>query len=397
MAVAVAAMCFAAGFIGRGLLESFVVFVLPLSREFGWERAQVVSIYAFAVLASGVSSPLVGRLFDRAGPRVVYTLGLTLLGGGVSLAGFAGALWQFQILLGLAVGVGASCLGNVPNASLLGRWFRKRLTLATSIVFSAFGIGMLALVPVAQLLIDRHGWRGAYHWMGGVTLALLVPVLVLPWRRIRAGAAELKHGTSSIATELPSWTILRAIRHPAFWGLFGVYFFTSASMFAIVVQVVAYLVAIGFPPLQAATAWGFTGMLLPIGMIVVGWLDGAIGRRRSVLLSYGLSFIGIVFMWLLGIFPNLWLLAAFIICFGGMLGSRGPLVSIIALRVFRGPDAATIFGTISIGAGLGSALGAWMGGLLHDWTGSYDAVIAFAAVSVLLAVLPFLTVRELRQ
>jgi MFS family permease len=187
------------------------------------------------------------------------------------------------------------------------------------------------------------------------------------------------------------------MRDGAFWGLFAVYFFTSTAMFSIIVQAVAYLVAVGFPPLQAATAWGFVGMLLPAGMIVVGWLDTLIGRRPSVLLSYAVSLLGIGALWLLARFPNVWLLGVFVACFGGMLGSRGPLISTIALRVYQGPNAATILGMISIGSGTGSALGAWAGGLLHDWTGSYEPVIAFAAVSVLCAVVPFLVVAALRR
>jgi predicted MFS family arabinose efflux permease len=395
-ALAVVAICFAAGFVGRGLIESFVVFVLPLSAEFGWDRADVVSIYAFAVLAS-IAGPFVGLLFDRAGPRVVYGLGLALLGGGLSLAAAADALWQFRLCLGLAVGVGAVCLGNVTNAALLGRWFRARLTLATSIVFSAFGIGILVVVPVAQLLIDALGWRGAYRWLGGIALALLVPLLLLPWRRFAEGAPELRHRRGGAALEVGSSTVLRALRHPGFWGLFAVYFFTSIAMFAIVVQVVAYLVAAGFPPLQAATAWGFSGMLLPVGMVVVGWLDGVIGRRRSVLLSYGLSFIGIVLLWILGRYPNFWLLGGFVVCFGGMLGSRGPLVATIALRLFGGPDAGTVLGVLAIATGLGSAFGSWFGGVLLDWTGSYDAVIYFSAAATLCAVTPFLAVASLRR
>lgn len=396
MEAGVVALCFATAFTGRGLLESFVVFVLPLSLAFGWDRAEVVSIYAFAVFANGVVGPFVGRLFDRAGPRSVYAIGLGLLGGGFLLAAHAAALWQFQLCLGLGVGVAAACLGNVPNGTLLARWFRKRLTFVTSIAFSAFGIGILAIVPLAQVLSDRLGWRGAYQVMGSGTLVLVVPLLFLPWRRLAAGNPEFARRPGGGASGLESWTLLAALRHKAFWGLFFVYFFTSGAMFAIVPQIVAYLVAVGFAPLEAATAWGFSGMLLPLGMIIVGWLDGVIGRLRSVLFSYALSFIGIVLLWFLGHFPSILLLGGFIACFGGMLGSRGPLISSIALRVFGGPAAATIFGTIGIGNGLGAALGTWVGGLLHDWTGHYDAVIAFAGLSILCAVLPFLAVRELR-
>src|SRR5713226_2349904 len=122
-ALAVATVCFSLGFTGRGLVESFVVFLLPLSDSFAWDRADVVSIYSLCVLASGMAGPFVGRLFDRVGPRAVYTLGLGLLGSGLSLAPFGTALWHFQLCIGLAVGIAAACLGNVPNATLLGRWF----------------------------------------------------------------------------------------------------------------------------------------------------------------------------------------------------------------------------------------------------------------------------------
>jgi MFS family permease len=80
-ALNVLALCFALSVFGRGLGESFAVFLKPISESFGWDRAQVVSVYSLAALAGGLSAPLVGRLFDRSGPRTVYSLGLALLGG----------------------------------------------------------------------------------------------------------------------------------------------------------------------------------------------------------------------------------------------------------------------------------------------------------------------------
>jgi MFS family permease len=149
--------------------------------------------------------------------------------------------------------------------------------------------------------------------------------------------------------------------------------------------------------MQAAAAWGSTGILLPLGMIAIGWLDGVIGRRRSILVSYSVSLTGMVLLWLLGHFPSGWLLGASVLCFGSTLGSRGPLISVLALRLFRGRHAATIFGMISVGGGLGSAAGAWLGGLLHDLSGGYDAVIGFACLSIVVAMTLFLTVPALRR
>jgi MFS family permease len=396
IALHVLALCFALSVLGRGLGESFTVFLLPISESFGWDRAQVVSVYSLTALAGGLASPLIGRLFDYSGPRSVYSLGLLLLGGAFLFAANASHLWQFQLSIGLCVGIGIAFIGNVPNSILLGRWFGPRLPTAMAVVYSATGAGVLILLPASQLLIDHVGWRGAYQIFGGAALVLLVPLLILPWRLFSTGSPHLAK-SAAVGVADDGWTLSSAMRHHAFWALFSTFFFTAIGMYAIAPQVVAYLIDAGFPPLQAATAWGFSGVVLLFGMLGVSWLDGIIGRRPSVLLSYALSIVGIVLLWLLQWYPNVWILTGFVVCFGSMIGSRGPLLTATAMKIFRGKRVGTIYGSISIGSGLGSAFGSWSGGLIHDLSHSYNPLIAFALVSVLLGMIPFLVVPALRR
>jgi MFS family permease len=396
VALNVLALCFALSVLGRGLGESFTVFLKPISEDFGWDRAQVVSVYSLTWLAGGLMAPLVGRLFDRSGPRTVYSLGLALLGGAFLVASHAQALWQFQLSVGLCVGLGIALIGNVPNSILLGRWFGPRLPTAMAILYSATGAGILVLLPASQILIDRIGWRDAYQLFGIVALCLLLPLLVLPWRLFATGSPHVVKKTD-IGFVDAGWTLQSAMRHHAFWALFATFFFTAVAMYAITAQIVAYLIDAGFPPLQAATAWGFSGIVLLFGMLGISTLDGLIGRRPSVLFSYGVSIVGIILLWLLQYYPNYWLLTGFVVCFGSMIGSRGPLITATALNIFRGERVGTIYGTISIGSGLGSGLGSWSGGLIHDWTHSYNPLIAFALVNVVLGLIPFLVVPALRR
>jgi MFS family permease len=379
-------------FTSRGMAESFVVFVLPLAREFGWERGAVMSIQAIGLTSAGVVSPLCGRGFDRYGPRLVFGLGLALLGLGFSLAAFADRLWQFQLCIGLACGIGVACLGNVPNAALVARWFRTRLGFAMSVLFAAGGIGILLVVPLAQLLIEAGGWSVAYRWLGLGVLALVVPVLLLPWRRITIAGTD---ATQARSEDGPTWRA--ALRHPAFWGLFACFLFSATGMHGTAVQVVAYLVEAGFTPLLAASAWGFSGVLLPLGMVLFGWLDGRIGRRPSVFLSYAASLLGVGVLWLLARQPNEALLAGFVVLFGGTIGSRGPLISAVAMERFRGRSAGAIFGSITLGQGLGAGLGTWLGGVLHDWSGGYDLWLGVAFISIILGMLPFLVLQSLKH
>jgi predicted MFS family arabinose efflux permease len=265
-----------------------------------------------------------------------------------------------------------------------------------AVVYSATGAGVLILLPASQILIDYFGWRGAYKTFGVVALLLLLPLLCLPWRRVSNGSPNLiKRAEDKAADE--GWTLPRAIRHHAFWALFSTFFFTAIGMYSISAQIVAFLIDAGFPPLQAATAWGFSGVVLLFGMLGVSTLDGIIGRRPSVLLSYAVSILGIGLLWLLQWYPNFWLLTGFVICFGSMIGSRGPLLTATAMKIFRGERVGTIYGAISIGSGLGSAFGSWGGGVIHDWTHSYNLLIAFSLVSVVLGMIPFLTVPALRR
>src|SRR6476661_6234984 len=225
VALSVLALCFTLSVLGRGLGESFLVFLKPISENFGWDRAQVVSVYSLAALAGGLAAPLIGRLFDRSGPRSVYSVGLLLLGGAFLIAAHAQQLWQFQLSLGLCVGLGIAFIGNVPNSILLGRWFGPRLPTAMAIVYSATGAGVLILLPASQVLIDHFGWRGAYQIFGGAALLLLFPLLLLPGRLFSAGSPHLG---KNAATELADggWTLRSAMRHHAFWALFSTFFFT---------------------------------------------------------------------------------------------------------------------------------------------------------------------------
>ena len=379
---------------GRGLGDTYAVFLLPLEREFGWSRSQLAGVYSVYLLVNGCTAPFVGLLFDRLGPRWVYGTGMASLGAAMLLASGLTQLWQFYLFIGVLVGVGVSLNGMVPASALLARWYRERLSSAIGIAYSAFGVGTLIFIPLVQFLVGEHGWRASYRVLGWILLALApLVVLSIPWKTFAAGGP--RHEATHQAGE--GWTLTAALRSPVFWGLIQVFFFTAAGMFSIVVQLIAFFVDAGFSPLVAATAFGVVGLLSALSVMGSGFAADRFGYRQTVTASFGGTVSGMLVLVALTFTQSWLLLALFVPLFGFCMGVRGPIVSSVAARYFAGPRVATIYGLVYASNAVGAALGAFAGGLLHDLSGGYRAGLAMALVFIALAALPFWTVRTLRN
>jgi len=410
MALVVLLACFVFNMFGRGIGDSYVTFLLPLETEFGWSRSELSSVYGIYMVANGLSAPFVGMLFDRVGPRVVYVLGLLCMGLGYFLAGNLTQLWQFHLCIGVAGGVGGAAIGMVPSASLISRWFPTSTSTAIGIAYAGFGAGTLVMVPFAQYLNETVGWRDGYHIIGGILLVALPLVLLMPWKVISAGfgGRSLQGGPAArtvsqqgLDAQQPLTTpvspLRRALRHSGFWGLSQAFFFTSVVVYTVLVQMIAFLVSTGFTPIEAATAFGFAGILSVLGVASAGRLADVLGHRRTATITFVCTFLGLASLLALAYFPSLWFLMTFVFFFGIAQGARGPIISGLCSRLFPGRGLATIYGAMYACMSIGAATGAMVSGLLFDWTGGYQASIMFSMVNVLLAVSPFWVYRELRK
>ncbi|WP_341895828.1 MFS transporter [Ferrovibrio terrae] len=401
-AIILVGLCALLNLLSRGSGETFTTFLLALTAEFQANRADVAAIYSLQMLLAGICAPLAGYCFDRFGPLKLYIGGLLLLIAGLLLASFAGAVWQMYIFIGIGVGGAAAALGNAPHSALLARWFDGNgLTRSMSVVYAGLGVGSLLLVPLAQLVIETWGWRNAYRMLAVIALAAMPALLLVSWPVVQAGRVRLppspkKDGDMVETLMVTEWTIGKAMRNPAFWGLTSVFCFTSAGMFSVLVQAVAYLVELGYAPLKAASIYGLIGVLTPVGILGFSWLDARIGRHSSAALSYSFSLLGLGSLWALKLWQSPLLLWSFVLLVGLSFGARGPMVGATAARIFHGPRFGVIFGTIMVGSGFGIAFGTFTGAILHDITGGYTGVFLFSAVCILMGAMPFWTYRSLR-
>ena len=389
---------FAAFTVGAGIMHSSTVFLVAFIEEFQWSRAETSIAYSVSQLVAGASSPLVGGLVDRLGPRR-----LLLLGGGLLLLGllgsaFVSALWQIILLYGIIMTIGANCLGLVAFVPLLSRYFVRRRGMAVSILQSANGFGRAASAPLVQFLISTLGWRATYL-VQAAFIAAAVPLLAVIFRRasrypVSAEPARSSSAAAAAPTTSASWTLAEAMRTPHFWLLFAVYLFTGLGSFLVSLHQLAFAVDRGFDKLYAAGVLGSGAFLAIAGTIVTGTLSDYIGRELSAILAYGVSILGVVCA-LLITSPDqhllLWLHACF---FGLTWGARGPAITAKTADLFPGSQLGTILGVITIGSGIGSAAGAWGAGWIFDLTGSYRLAFLLSILFYLCGCVAFWALRR---
>jgi MFS family permease len=396
-ALTVLVICLLLNLIGRGTADTYVVFLLPLEQDLGWSRSKMTSVYSLYLLVNGLTAPVIGFLFDRLGPRVVYGCGMAALAAAYLLASQVQDLWQFYAAVGALTGIAVSALGMVPSSSLIARWFRERLGTAISIAFAGLGLGALLIVPAVQYLLQHHGWRDSYRILGLALLCLVPVVLLLPWKRYAGGHPDYHRARRPDARDEQNWTVRAALKTRSFWGLAWVFSMTSIGMFSITVQTVVYLIERGFSPLVAASTFGFAAMLSVFGIVSTGAIADRFGPRRTVSVTFAGSITGVLIMLLISWFPLQGLLIAYVLVFGLCQGARGPIISSMSARLFPGGQTASIYGILYACNAIGAGTGALLAGLLHDLSGSYRPGFVMSVCALLLAGLPFWRVPELRD
>lgn len=385
-AVGVLALCLFFNFVSRGVADTYLVFLLPLQQEFGWQRAEMTAIYSMLMLVAGMASPVTGWVFERWGPRTLYGGGIGLLAAGYLIAGHATQLWHFYFGVGLLGGLGCGAIGMVPAAAILSWWYSGRLGAAIGIAYSGFGAGSLAMVPTAQWLIGHGGWRATYLSLAIALVAIGVLALLLPWRTIMAPRGEPlapKHG------EKAAHPLRAAFAQRRFWLLVQVMFFTALGMYLVLPQSVAYLIDVGFTPLQSATAVGAASMLSVAGVSTSGFLSDRFSHKHAATVSFIGTGLGIGALYALTYRKSDALLAAYVLLFGICQGARGPLVASLSAKLFSGRGQATVYGAIYAMMSVGTGLGSLLSGALYDWTGGYRAAFLLALVCVAVAAAPF--------
>lgn len=402
----------AAAFVSLGITYtvwySFSVFYVALLQDFGWSRASSAGVFSLHVVFGGLTGVVTGALVDRFGPQKVVSIGVVVLTAGLVACSQITDLLHFYVAYGVIAAVGLSATGWVPCVTMLSRWFSLRLGTALGVASSGVGVGILVMVPVSQMLITQFGWRTAYMVLAGIVFVGILPMSLLIMRGnpesmglTRDGRASSSGPGDSVKDAAQAqkarivdhkwantpWTVRSAIQTRRYWMLFFTMALANVATQMVMVHQVAFLVDGGFDKMVAASIAGLVGMFSIFSKASWGWVSDRLGREItwSLGLSMTMTAIALLVSTRYLTFQPLVYLYSFIFAFG--YGATAPLTPAVSADLFSGRRFGSIYGTLGVANGMGSAIGSWLAGYIFDVTGSYLPAFALGAVGAMVSII----------
>jgi MFS family permease len=381
--------------------SSSSILIPRLVDSFGWSYGAVGLGFAIQWIVSGLFGPPAGWLGDRYGVRWTMRLGALLFIVGMVLTGFMRELWQFYLFFGVILSA-AMGIFQVPLTAAVTLWFRKHLGTGMGLLQSSQGIGPLVAVPIMLIIIELFGGgltglRAAF-WIpgiiGGVIILLLVKLFYNEPAQIGIrplGAPEDEPikavQTGDVARVRTQVFLKQAQRTGAFWNLIGIHFWGCAGHAIILVYLVAMAEDEGISKGLAAGAFVTMSVTSTVTRFAVPIIADRMGSKPAMA---GCFFLQVAPIFLLFFAQEAWQFYLFAVLFGIGFGGEMSAFPIINRQYYGSGPIGTTYGYQMMGAGVGMATGALIGGQLRDWTGDFDATMGLSLVLSFIGVISIL-------
>ena len=349
-----------------GPRSSLGFFLTPMSQELHWGRDVFSFALAIQNLLWGVGQPFAGGLADRFGANRVIVVGATLYALGLGLMAHAQSSALLDLSAGVLIGFGLSGASFSLVLGAFGKLMPERWrSLSFGAGTAAGSFGQFMYSPVAVALMDQFGWRTALTIFAVATLVIVPLAIALATPRSATPAPAVKSQSFREA-------ITEAFGHRSY-VLLVVGFFTCGFQLAfITVHLPAYLADRGLSAEVGGWTLAVIGLFNIIGSLGSGFLGNRMPKR------YILSFIYLARALAVVVFISMPASTAGTLLFGAVTGllwlSTVPPTSGLVAVMFGTRWLTMLFGFAFFSHQVGGFLGAWLGGLIFDMTGSYNPV-----------------------
>lgn len=371
-----------------GTRQTMGFFLSPLNTATGLGLASISLAFAFGQLWWGLTQPFAGALADRLGAGWVLFAGILLVALGTVLTPLMTSTGGLIFAIGVLAAGGAGMAGpSVLMAATTRLIPPERRGLATGVVNAGGSFGQFLMAPIAAALTAALGWANALQVLGVLVLLALPAAWVL-----RGSPAGAVHATPAQAPLPVRQALSRAWAEPSYRLLMAGFFVCGFHVAFLATHMPGVVAACGLPAAVGAWALGVIGLFNIIGSLTMGWAVGRWRMKSLLTLVYATRALAVL---LFVLAPKT---EAVVLVFAAVMGlsflSTVPPTAGLVAKFFGTGNMAMLFGVVMVSHQVGGFLGAWLGGQVFQFTGSYDWVWYLDIVLAVGAALLHLPIRE---
>ncbi|SFG70404.1 Sugar phosphate permease [Priestia megaterium] len=382
----------------QGVRLSFGAFVEPWETDFSMDRGTISLISTLSFITYGLSQPLIGRLVDKLGARLILSFSTFLVGISIFLTSFVTHPWQLFFLYGIMVSLGVGGASNVAATVVVTNWFNEKRGLAFGIMEAGFGAGQMLLVPGSLMLIHWLNWKMTVVILGAFLVLIVFPIVLLFLRNhpkekglVPIGGEIVEESTVEKKALNTSSSIWNVFLKREFWFLilpFAICGFTTTGLMD--THLIPFSHDHGFSTSVTSAAVSILAGFNIIGILLSGVVADRWSSRKMLFLLYGMRAISI---YILLYSHNSALLLIFAVLFGLVDFATVAPTQLLATQYFKEYSIGFILGWLFLSHQIGSALGAYLPGLFYNETGSYNisfylSIMILAGAAILNLLLP---------
>lgn len=360
---------------GPVLQFTFGLFVKPVAQELGCGRDVISLALTVSLACTAVCTPIVGRLIDRFGVRLVCILSILLFASSMIAIGLTSESPVVYILGYALAGIFAAGQSPLPYAKAVASSFKKKRGLALGVTMTGVGLGVLLLPALTAYIIAVFGWRTAYFILGALLMVIALPAVIF-----------LVHERDKVVSEdkfISGYSLNEALRQSIFWQMVIAVFFVALASSGIFTHVVPMMIDRGVTPELASRAISIGGIALIFGRLTSGFLLDRLPAKLVVSGFFLLPLCGIIIISACHTL-SLALLGSFFVGLG--LGAEVDMIAFLTGLYFGRRAFGEIYGYLFFVFMAGSSLGPLVMGLSFSHTGSYKSAVYALAIGVAVAV-----------
>ncbi|MED3437786.1 MFS transporter [Bacillus velezensis] len=370
----------------QGACLSFGAFVEPWEKDFSMNRGTISLISTLSFIIYGISQPIIGRLVDKLGPRMILSFSTFVVGVSFVLTSFVNHPWQLFILYGIVISVGVGGASNVAATVVVTNWFNEKRGLAFGIMEAGFGAGQMLLVPGSLILIQWFNWKLTVVILGLLLMVIVFPVILL-FLRNHPGEMGLSPMGGFMKAEAESgqhtahfsvWTVFCKKQ---FWFLilpFAICGFTTTGLMD--THLIPFSHDHGFSTSVTSAAVSVLAGFNILGIIISGIAADRWSSKKMLILLYVIRALSICIL-LYSHHPVILLIFATL--FGLVDFATVAPTQMLATQYFKQYSVGFILGWLFLSHQIGSALGAYVPGFLYNEMGNYDLSFYFSIIILL--------------